>query len=379
MQNEHQKQKKILIATGLYPPDIGGPATYVKMLEKYLPMHGFKLSILPFGIVRPFPKGIRHIIYTWKLYRKSKNVDFIYALDAVSVGVSATLVSLFRRKPLFVRLGGDYAWEQGVQRFGLGKTLDEYISQQEKAPWQVRLLAWVQLQVVRHAQKVIVPSKYLKGIVAAWGVDTNHIEVIYSVLSPLPKVIRKEGLLNTYTYITPIICSAARLTPWKGFDALIESFVEIKKEYPQATLLIVGDGPQKRSLQEKAQKLGLESFVVFTGKVSKAKLAEYITMSDVFVLNTAYEGLSHQLLEVMNMEVPIITTDIGGNPELIEHRISGMLVKYNDVKMLTEYILKLLASDSAVKEMIKVAKKRTKDFNKDTATKQLVEVFEQNI
>jgi glycosyltransferase involved in cell wall biosynthesis len=72
------------------------------------------------------------------------------------------------------------------------------------------------------------------------------------------------------------------------------------------------------------------------GMVSREELAERIFASDAFVLNTAYEGLSHQLLEVMSMGVPIVTTPVGGNVELIRDGESGMFVPYDDREKIQE-------------------------------------------
>jgi hypothetical protein len=71
---------KLLVATGLYPPDIGGPATYARMLEDDLPSHGFAISIVTFTAVRHLPKVFRHLVFFFNVVRASKGQDIIYAL-----------------------------------------------------------------------------------------------------------------------------------------------------------------------------------------------------------------------------------------------------------------------------------------------------------
>src|SRR3989338_3118004 len=110
---------RVLIATGLYPPDIGGPATYTRFLERHLPKHGIGLDVAAFTVVRKYPKVIRHIIYFFTLMRKGRHADIIYALDTISVGVPALVASYLLGKTLYLRVPGDYAWEQGQQRFGI--------------------------------------------------------------------------------------------------------------------------------------------------------------------------------------------------------------------------------------------------------------------
>ena len=79
--------KKVLIATGLYPPEIGGPATYTKLLETRLPEYGFEISVLPFSSVRHLPKIIRHAAYFLKCLSRARAADIVFAQDPVSVGL----------------------------------------------------------------------------------------------------------------------------------------------------------------------------------------------------------------------------------------------------------------------------------------------------
>ncbi|MDQ5893447.1 MAG: hypothetical protein QG640_459, partial [Patescibacteria group bacterium] len=117
---------KILISTGIYPPDIGGPATYSKLLFDELPKYGHEVSILSFGEVRHLPKVVRHLSYLFKLLNRAKSVDLIFAQDTVSVGLPALIASRILKKKFFVRVPGDYAWEQSVQRFGVKESIDDF-------------------------------------------------------------------------------------------------------------------------------------------------------------------------------------------------------------------------------------------------------------
>jgi glycosyltransferase involved in cell wall biosynthesis len=113
--------------------------------------------------------------------------------------------------------------------------------------------------------------------------------------------------------------------------------------------------------------------------LSKEELGKRVKAADVFVLNTAYEGLSHQLLEVMDIGVPIVTTEVGGNPELIEKDVSGFLVPCNDVSELVESIERLLASEDLRSRFATHAKVRTKNFNKDEVVEQFVNMLDIDI
>ena len=308
--------------------------------------------------------------------KEARAVDAIYAQDPVSVGVPALLVSRLFRKPFLVRLGGDYAWEQGQQRFGVTALLDAYTKDKASAPWQVRALAKVQRFVVCHAKKVIVPSEYMKSIVSTWGVSDANLQVIYSALFPLQVEQSVTELRESLGYSGTVLFSAARLTPWKGFEVLLEVVASMIKTHSDLMLVIAGDGPEQGYLEAKAQELGIAKSVTFAGRLSKEELGKRLKASDVFVLNTAYEGLSHQLLEVMAIGVPMVTTTAGGNPELITDGVTGLTVDYNDAETLEEAIERVLHTDDLRTRMIAQAKVRTQDFNQDKVVAQLVTMFE---
>ncbi len=365
----------ILIATGLYPPEIGGPATYAAMLEQELPKHGMTVSVVPFGWVRQYPKIVRHVVFAWKVWQESKQADVIYALDPISVGIPTLLVARLRRVPFLIRLGGDYAWEQGRIRFGISDTLDVFLDAPTKRPLPVRALAWLQSYVTKRARQVIVPSAYLKTVVERWGVNTDSITVIYSALYPLTVSGTREELRQQLSYSSPTIVSAARLVPWKGFMVLIEVVATLKERYPDITLIIVGDGEERRALEIQVAKFKLQSHVRFAGRVSKDALGAVIRAADVFVLNTAYEGLSHQLIEVMDLGVPIVTTTAGGNPELITDNINGLLVPFNDAVAIEEAIVRILEHPEMQQRMVQTARGRSKEFAQEVVVAQIAAVL----
>jgi glycosyltransferase involved in cell wall biosynthesis len=376
---EQVKKIQLLIATGLYPPEIGGPATYVSMLERRLPEFGFSLTVVPFSLVRKLPKLQRHFAYARELWKHAGAVDAIYALDPISVGFPALIVSVLKRKPLFIRLGGDYAWEQGQQRFGLKENLDEYTHNPKRASWQVKLLAGLQRFVVRRAKKVIAPSEYLKRIIVSWGIPGERVQVIYSALSSLSIDVNKNDLRTQLQYEGKVITTAGRLVPWKGMHELIDVFAVLQKDIPDLFLSIIGDGPEGNALQAHVERLSLERKVRFTGKLSKTDLGNAVKGSDVFVLNSSYEGLSHQLLEVMQLGVPIVATDVGGNPELIVNEVSGLLVPHGDKEALGEAIRRIVENDALALRLSQTARVRVQHFTEDEVLVHLVDVFKTSL
>ncbi len=367
---------KILVATPLFPPEIGGPATYAHMLEEELSQHGFEVEIVPFAAARRWPKLIRHFVYYRTLLKKCASADIIYALDAVSVGWPAMWAAKHSQKTFLLRVPGDYAWEQGQVRFGVTDTLDVFTENRNRYSIFVRVLARLQNKVAQEANKVIVPSHYMKTIVTTWGVHPANIVPIYSALFPLPVEQGRAEIRKSLGYKGTVLVSAGRLVPWKGFITLIEILPELRKKLKDATLIIIGAGPDGARLKARAQELGVSEYVRFVPRQAKHALGAAIAGCDVFVLNTSYEGLSHQLLEVMALGVPIVTTTVGGNPELIKDSVTGILIPFNDTEELIRGIERAATHEAFRDSIVRNARLRVKDFEKEKVIEDLVNLLQ---
>jgi glycosyltransferase involved in cell wall biosynthesis len=370
---------KILVATGLYPPDIGGPATYARMLEEHLPEYGIELVVAPYGWVRRYPKPMRHLVFAWKLMRESKGCDALYALDPVSVGLPALIACWLTKKPLFIRIAGDYAWEQGQLRFGVKDRLEIFYKKRFSYGLFVSILSWAESFTTKNAALVVIPCEYLRDVMRIWGVEDSRVHVVYSALFPLTVTDSRDSIRRQLAYKGVVIVSAGRLVPNKGFAKLLEVFAEIIKEKNDMSLVIIGDGPQENMLKELTTTLNLENKVRFTGRLTKDALGAAIKGADLFVLNTEHEGFSHQLLEVMDLGVPIVTTCVGGNIELIQDGITGLLVEYGDQEELKKAIKRVLGQTNLHEEIVQRARLRTKDFDKRKVVGELAEILKRTM
>lgn len=347
---------KVLIATPLFPPDSGGPATYANLLAEEFPKKGIVVDVAVFSCVMHYPKIIRHALYFFVLLRKAFSADMIYALDPVSVGVPAYGISLLLQKPLYVRIAGDYAWEQGVQRFGVEDSLDTFVTKRNY-PLIIRILKNIQTHIARSARRVVVPGSYLKKIISAWGVDPQKITVVYNA-PPSEIEISRD---NTYT--KPYIVTMGRLVPWKGVAAIIDALLHINPQ--EVSLLIIGGGPEEHLLKTKVRDLKLEHRVTFTGPLPHHEALNIIAGGEVFVLNTGYEGFSHTLLEVFRCGVPIVTTHIGGNEELVTDGENALLVTFNDRAAIAIAINRLLADSNLREHLVAGARYKSKDYSRE--------------
>ncbi len=375
---EREKRKKLrrlLVATPLFPPDIGGPATYAKILLDELPAHGISASIVPFGAVRHLPKILRHFAYFFLVLWQALRAEWVLALDPVSAGLPALCAAKLLRKRFLLKVVGDYAWEQGVQRFGVTEPLDTFAKRREGYSFTVRLFKWVELFVAASAECVIVPSRYLKGIVASWGVPPHAIKVIYNSFNP-PMLSENRALLRGLLHFDGrLMLSASRLVPWKGFEILIECLPELRKIFPDLALMIVGSGPELARLEELVEKRGLTGAATFAGSLPHEVLMRYLEAADIFVLNTAYEGFSHQLLEAMAVGTPVVTTNIGGNPELIANGKEGLLVTPDDRKAIVSAVTKIFHDHAFAKGLTAAARTKAHSFGKERMLRELVAVL----
>ncbi len=349
---------RLLIATPLYPPEPGGPATYAKILEHELPGQGIQVALLKFSSVRRFPKLIRHIAYFLLLLRAGRDADAILALDPVSTGLPAMLAARMLKKPFFVKVVGDYAWEQGTQRFGIRTTLDEFV-RTKHVPFQVSVLRSIQGMVARAARTVIVPSEYLRGILGVWGIAYDRVTVIYNAMQE-----ERTGTLptNAASQSRPRVVTVGRLVPWKGIPGLIDAMAVVRTTVPDAVLLIAGDGPDRSALERFSQ-VRLRNAGIVLGSLPHADALALIQDADVFVLNSTYEGLSHLLIEALSLGTAIVATNVGGNPELIEDGKTGLLVPSGDRDALAEAITHLLTNPTHRKVLGAAGQESAKRFS----------------
>ncbi len=357
---------RLLIATGLYPPEIGGPATYTALLERELPKRGVEVAVLPFRKVRHWPPGIKHLLYFFRCFFMALKSDLVYAQDPVSVGLPAMLAAKITRRPFLIRVAGDYAWEQSVQRFAVKDTIDDF--QNKKYGFRTELLRTVQKFVVDRADKVITPSVYFKNLVSRWTENSDKVITIYNGIQ-LESSSKK--LVNPSTHQFKTILSAGRLVPWKGFDILIDTM----RDLPDWKLVIVGDGPEHQNLKFKIENLKLNNRVTLTGSLPREQLLNYLQNSSVFVLNTSFESFSFQVVEAMNAGVPVITTNVCDLGEIIENGKEGILVEPDNKEQLLAAIKKISEDRDFREKIVGNAKVKVQSFSVEKTAEKLNETI----
>lgn len=159
------------------------------------------------------------------------------------------------------------------------------------------------------------------------------------------------------------IVSVGRLDSQKNHFLLIDSFKEVLSKFPDATLVIYGEGSLRNKLEEYVKRNGIEDKIKLPGRVENIK--ELIKEANCFVLSSNYEGMPNALMEAMALGLPVVSTDCpcGGPRFLIKNNVNGILVDTNNVKQMSEAIIKILSNKEFSKYISKNAKKIVEDLN----------------
>lgn len=335
--------RNLFVASGIFHPETGGPATYLRDLLPELLQREWQVHVLSYGNAAPDaypypyavnrvkrrPLPIRLIDYGWKSRNESKWADVIYA-HTIDLPVS------WRDTPRIIKIVGDQAWERCV-RLGWVPPTEDIDDFQMKDSYSriINTQRKSRCQQVQDFDGVIVPSDYLKQMVMGWGVPEGKIHRIYNALPPMTAMQttnQAEAREALGWDDRPTLVTAARLAAWKGVDHIIKALDQV----PDVRLVVAGDGDQMHYLRDLAEPLG--NRVEFLGFVPHSRVSLLMQAADYFVLYSGYEGLPHTLLEALRVGTPVIASNKGGNPEVVAHDVNGLLVPYVNVNELAATI-----------------------------------------
>lgn len=326
---------RLFVASGIFHPEPGGPATYLARLLPDLQARGHDIRLLTFGDapVEGYPYPVRRIPRRFLPLRLADYAraarPFARWSDLIFVNsLGLPLVNLPPR-PRVLKVVGDLAWERAVNRGWIPPTEDIDAFQTRRYARRVTLLQRQRSREVRRADAVIVPSEYLRRMVIGWGAPPERVTVIVNALAPdAAASARSQDDARAKLDLPPgpLLLTVARLTAWKGVDSLLRALARV----PDVRLLIAGDGPEEARLRSLAETLSLGDRARFLGRVDRAALPDYFRAADYTALYSGYEGLPHVLLESLLSGTPVIASDKGGNPEVVRHGENGLLVPYPD-------------------------------------------------
>lgn len=349
---------KVLIITGIFFPDSGGPSIYLQNIIPEL----IKKSIEIKKIITLSEKTKNNLYLPKKVIRIQRNQNkFIRRLKTIaqiiihSIGsdliyvngleLEAILICKFLlNKKVILKIVGDRIWEYSQNNKLTDQNINEF--QLSKHKLKLRVLVKVRNFLFNKVDGIIVPSNYLKKIVQGWKLSHPLIKVIYNSA-------KSNSNYNTPKNKSFDVITVCRLVPWKGIDNLILSCIE-----NNLTLNIIGDGPLERELKLLSKEY-LNNLIFFSGKIDSKKVISEISKAKIFVLNSSYEGLPHVLIESMKAKTPIIATNIGGTIELIKNEYNGLLITNGNKFELSKALNKLIKNKDLRERLYKNAEKNT--------------------
>lgn len=321
---------RILLATGIFPPDIGGPALYSQKLAEEFSRRGLEVRVVTYGkkfsrtdvylvtgISRWWPFGLRQLIYLLKLLNQTRKSDVILAFDSLGAGLPAVLGGKILGKKVIIRLGGDFLWEKFIEASGEKVALTEFY--EKKIYKEFSLLHRLISFTLRQAA-VVFTTKFQKDLfVPHYGLNPNKVLVRENVFV-------KNSSPPVASNNSKTILWAGRFLKLKNLDFLLKVFKKLLVYDKNLVLELAGEGSERKALQLTADNLQLANNVRFLGKLNEAVLKEKIENAYFCVLPSLSEVSPNFALHCLGLNKPIILTQETG----IKEQFPGLM--YADPK-----------------------------------------------
>jgi glycosyltransferase involved in cell wall biosynthesis len=377
--------KRIQIFTGCFYPHIGGAISDILEISRRLVKRGYEIDIIacntrkvsPYeqlegiNIYRldswnalqgeyPIPKPtLRNVRTMWNMLKKKHDIVHVYTRFYINSSLGLVFSRLKRVPLLYTELGTGHNVSSSKIVNVLSRAYDHTLG---------TLLVKLASRVTVESQSTISFLRHLglkkEAIVIPCGVDMNVFRHRENNLK------EKLNLGNAV-----IITSVSRLIYAKGVEDLILALPKIKREIPQAKILIVGTGDYENKLRALAQEMG-RGDVQFLGEKNQQEVAEILSITDIAVCTSYSESLSSSILEYAAMGLPIVATNIGGTPEVIQDGEVGLIFEPRDIDALVEKVCNVAKNKRLAKKLGNNAKRLIKEkFNWDNIVQLYCEVM----
>jgi glycosyltransferase involved in cell wall biosynthesis len=286
----------------------------------------------------------------------------------------------FFGKRYLIKVVGDSIWERARN---LGLTEDKLDPFQSVARKLFPLEYERRFQLLNKASKVVVPSQYLADLVKSWGIKRDRIKVILNGSDlvkdnlELQRERRKKFLDENNQFLKLIF--AGRLTNWKGVETLLLAASALRDQGIRKKIVvdIIGDGPLLPLTKSLNRQLRLEEIVSIKGKLTLNETRDLMSTGHVLVLTSLYEGLSHTIIDALALGIPVIASNVCGNPELIHDQENGFLVAPEKPMQIVDKIQLLLKDDELGKNLSEAALLSAQKFNFQKTLDSYLELFKE--
>jgi len=341
---------KVVVVSGIWPPDVGGPASHAPALAAALVEAGHGVCVVttadaapgarPYPvrwISRARPAPLRHLAVVRAVAGAARGADRVYATSMVR---RASLGAALARRPLVVKLVSDEAFERAARSGRFAGTLAEF--QRSHGGLRDRFLRATRNRALKRAARVVVPSAYLRDLAVGWGVAPKRLQVVPNPAPPLPALPGRDearALLGVNGFT---LAAAGRLTRQKSLLDALEAVARTEL----VSLVVAGDGPERAALERRAAEPDLEGRVRFAGALTREEVLTLFRAADAALLTSAWENLPHSVVEALAVGTPVVATAVGGVPEIVRDGENGLLAPAGDVDAIADAIARLAGDDA---------------------------------
>jgi glycosyltransferase involved in cell wall biosynthesis len=340
---------KVLVVSGIWPPDVGGPASHAPQVAAFLLARGHEVAVVttareqpaphPYPvhwISRSLPKGLVHVRAGLEVTRRARAADVVYTTGMFGRSAAGAVLA---RRPYVIKLTADPAFERARRRGIVDGGVDEF--QAEDGGLKVRVLRGARDAELRGAAHVFTPSTWLSELAVSWGVDAARVSVLPNPAPVLPVLPPREELRASFGMNGATLAFAGRLTAQKALEVALEALARVD----DVALLIAGEGDRRGPLEAKTAELGLGSRVRFLGAVPRERIVELFRAADATVLSSSWENFPHTVVESLAAGTPVLATATGGVAEVVRDGVNGLLVPSGDPEALAAAIRRYLGDE----------------------------------
>jgi glycosyltransferase involved in cell wall biosynthesis len=338
---------KVLIVSGIWPPDVGGPASHAPEVAEWLRGRGHEVEVVTTADALPEPRpyplrmvrrshrvGVRHYRVAALVHHRARENDVVYTTGMF--GRSA-LGSAVARKPYVVKLTADPAFERARRRGEVGGTVDEF--QRSGGGLRGAAYRFARDVELRHAFHVFCPSAWLRDLALTWGLDPARVSVLPNPAPALPELPPREELKRAFGINGATLAFAGRLTVQKSLELAIEAVAR----NDAVSLVIAGEGGERPALERRAAELGVAGRVRFIGPQPRERVVELFRAADASIISSSWENFPHAVVEALAAGTPVLATATGGVAEVVEDGVNGLLVPPGDADALAAAVRRFFA------------------------------------
>ena len=367
---------KIVIATGIFIPELGGPATYAPNIAQEFIKLGHRVSILtysdkdkydfdkelayPLFRIKRSNKILNYFRYYRALVKTAKDADIIYAFDYLSAGLPATLFCRFYKKALFIRTGGDFLWEKHLDESQEMLTLREFYETgvYKKQKTRLKIIKWV----LSRAKGIIFTTNFQKEIFAKfYKLDSKRLFVVPNPPSSTDIIVKREESNKEIIF-------AGRLNFVHNIINLIAAFSSIKDHSYQ--LVLIGEGPLQEKIEEIISNLAVKN-IRLEGKLSRPELRQRLASSYLAIFPSLTDISPNTILECLDSKIPFISSQEIGFDWLVDKIITFDPKNIREIREKIEYLLDKANYDNYQKTITSLEY----DYNYQKAALDTIKIF----